>query len=423
MFGKGALIFVAGFGILFSIYQMNLSKVALRASDNFNFHYMKALVHEASTSSMNLAINQVWADNEDSTTYTIFMDPCTTDVLIYPSGSDTIIVKVVSRSRAYDEVYFAEHGVSIQIIDSTLAYFTQSSSIAEYFWFTGTDIGVTWNTGDTVRGPIHNNQVLRTNGSPVFYGKVTARLGISPNPAKKGGGPKAKFYGGWEIGLDIELPTDMSALESAIINANGGLPGDGGSPYNDKCLYDSELELKFLNDGTVIRTVNGTTDTVAVSDIAPTGVLGCSEDIHVSGVLNGEVTIYSEGDIWIDDDITYADNPIGNPNSDDLLGLIASENVWITDNPANSNDINIHGSVFAGESFKAQNHNGRGISGTLNLIGSIAQATPGPVGQSGFGGGMAHGFSKNYYYDPRLQTKSPPYFPGLGELKLVSWWE
>ncbi len=71
MFGKGALIFVAGFAMVFGLYTAKLNKLAVGASDNFNYHYVNQLVHENAMTAMNMAIND--PQNQE----TIFRDiPC-----------------------------------------------------------------------------------------------------------------------------------------------------------------------------------------------------------------------------------------------------------------------------------------------------------------------------------------------------------
>ena len=78
---------------------------------------------------------------------------------------------------------------------------------------------------------------------------------------------------------------------------------------------DTALGTKALDYETVIATSEG--------------------DIHVRGTVDGMVTVYSAGHIWIDDDIVYADDP-RDGESDDILGLMAYKSVTVTDNAANN---------------------------------------------------------------------------------------
>lgn len=417
MFGKGAIIAVLGFALSFSVYQLRVSRAVMSTSDNFNRYYSQTLLHETSLTGMNMGINKVWHDNWNSGSFNFVANGCSSLVSVNQLNLDTVKVKSISWDKIFDEESTNQEK-TVEIRDSVIAYFSYAIPVSRYFWFTNQEAGVYWISGDSVWGPVHTNGVLRTSGSPVFYGKVTAFRGISPNPARRGN--RAHFYGGWEVGIDNEVPTDMSALVSA---AN---TGNNGAPTNTKCIYNQETSFEFLSDGQVIRTVgSGTPDTVAVGDIAPTGVIYSSQDIRVEGVFNGQLSMYSEDDIWIDDNLVYADDPNTNPNSDDILGLIAGDDVIVTDNGPNNNDETIQACLMTvNGSFKAQNYSGRPVAGILRITGSIVQDRRGAIGTfSRWSNSITHGYSKRYRFDPRLQSISPPYYPYVRHLHLVSWWE
>ena len=415
MFGKGALIVVFAFVVAMAGYQSKLNRTVVGSNDDFNTHYLKRLTHEGSISAMNYGINDVWANNTTNANFTISTEYCTSMVAIAPVGSDTVKLTVKSKSSTFDEY---KNGHLLQIEDSVIAIFANSMPLSKYFWYTDDEKGVFWITGDTVWGPMHTNKTLKTKGSPVFYGKVTAYQGISPSPWTAQS--HAEFYGGWEVGVEVPMPTDMTPLVTA---AN---TGNGGAPVNTKCKYDIETTFDFQADGSVIRTVSGNpADTVMVADIAPTGVLYSTADVRVKGVFNGQLSIYSDQEIWIDDDLTYADDPLSNPNSDDILGLVAKDFINVTDNAANNSDVNIQAALLALEgSFRAENYNTRPVGGELNLTGSVAQYFRGPVGTFSGSGTLHSGFSKRYRYDGRFNVMSPPKFPTIqGSLRLVDWWE
>ena len=416
MFGKGSLLIVFSFILSFSVYQLKLSKAVTSTSDNFNQYYMRTLIHEEALNAMNFGINKVWAQNIKSDTFSIVANGCTSVVNICESGLDTVLLRSKSWNYIFDEDYYASNKKTKKVEDSVLAYFAYNIPISRYFWFTNEEGNIYWITGDSVWGPIHTNSVIKTYGSPVFYGKVTAQKGISPNPSLPSN--NAKFYGGWEVGPKIEIPTDMTHLMQAAF------VGNGPAPPNTKCIYDKETMFNFLADGRVERTVGATSpDTVYVSDIAPTGVIFSAKDVRVKGTLNGKLTIYSDDDIWIDDDIVYANDPEIDPNSDDILGLIAKDKVIVTDNAPNRNDVNIQACIMAASgSFTAQNYSTRPVSGVLKITGGIVQHRRGAIGTFGWSG-IKSGFSKCYKFDNRCSTTSPPSYPYVRVLHLVSWWE
>ena len=205
------------------MYQLKMSHNVLATSDNFVNNYMETLLHETALSAMNLAINKVWDQDVKNDTFMVRANHCSSRVEIRQPGSDTVRVKVKTWGRGYD----TEQQLFVEKSDSISAYFAYNLALSKFFWFTELEGNVYWITGDTVYGPVHTNSVIKTWGSPVFYGKVTAKAGITPNPLHKSN--QAKFYGGWEIGVENEIPTDMSHI------VNAAVAGNGGAAPNTKC--------------------------------------------------------------------------------------------------------------------------------------------------------------------------------------------
>ena len=410
MLGKGAILVVFGFILAFSSFQVKMNGNVLATSNNFNDQYMSSLIHETALSAINLAINKVWADSTHAASYLLVTNACSSQTDISMLGLDTVKVKV----KTWGYLYSDDFSTTVKQSDSISAYFAYNMPISRYFWFTNDENGVYWLTGDSVWGPVHTNGVLKTAGAPVFFSKVSAQLGINPDPFSS----SAEFHGGWEVGMSNDIPTDMSYIIGAATL------GNGGAATNTKSLYDLPMELDFQADGSVIRTVQGIPpDTVQVSFIAPERAVYSTADIRVKGTFNGEVTFLSTTNIWIDDDLVYADNPLSNPASDDILGLVALNNVYVTDNAANNADIHIQACIMATNgSFTAQNWSSRPVSGYLNMTGSIVQKERGAVGQFS-GGSIVSGFSKRYRFDSRLHDLSPPNYPFIKSLRLVCWWE
>ena len=70
---------------------------------------------------------------------------------------------------------------------------------------------------DTVWGPFHTNDVMRVSGKPTFYGKVTNLKGIQK--ADKNSNPN--FFGGYETGVDLPIPTNGVADVKKEADAGG----------------------------------------------------------------------------------------------------------------------------------------------------------------------------------------------------------
>ncbi len=422
MLGKGALIAAMGFTMVFSIYKINLTRAVFSTDGDFNIQYMQMLVHQAAVSGANLGIHKAWNDDWLSGNFSFVENGCSTTVTAQLYGTDTLVIRSESAGSLMDEDHYARTGQVLQIRDSVLATFAFSEPVSRYFWFSndegGFDYWNYWQTGDTVAGPLYTHSILRTSGSPIFLGKATSYMGIYPDPSSSGS--QTNYYGGWEVGIDIPVPTNTTALVDAAIT------GNNGAPINTVSIYNEKTTFTFQADGSVIRQVgSGAQVTLPLSTIAPTGVIYSTADINVKGTLNGQLSIYSTDDIFIIDDLIYADDPTVNINSDDLLGLIAGDDIIVADNSANSNSVNIQACLLAiGSSFTAENWWERTPSGELRVYGSIVQNNRGRIGiYLWWWDYLLKGFKKKYAFDARLNTITPPSFPTVSHMRLIAWWE
>jgi len=420
MGGKAALIFVIGFIIIFSYYHYKLSVMTVDAAENYNVNYVEALVHEAAVSAMNIAVNKVWDTGIAYDTFSVVAQGCTAHVKIDTLTKDTVRVRSKAWSRVFEKNAWAEFGVPKKVEDSLFALFTGEIPGNRYMYWSNQETGMNWIDGDTVYGPLHTNGVIRTIGSPVFFGKVTAGKGISPNP--KGGGSRAQFLGGWEIGITAIMQTDMTNLVNKAVATNGL------NPVNSMCVYNTPYMFDFLPNGDVVRwdmtdpAVPDSVDTVPLVSIAPTGVIYSTADFYLKGTLNGALTMYTLDNVWIQDDIVYADDPLINHGSDDMLGIVANNDIIITDNPANDMDCTVHACMLSLHgTFGAQNPQTRPDSGTLTVVGSVGMDKEGQVGT--WSVSVFHGFHKMYYFDDRFFDMYPPNFPFVWVWTLIAWWE
>ncbi|MBN2366306.1 MAG: hypothetical protein EH225_10135 [Calditrichaeota bacterium] len=425
MLGKGAILTVFGFILAFSMYQVRMSSNVLATSDNFNGEFVKTMIHETAISSMNMAINKIWqiSGPVPADTYQVRANHCTSNVRITPVGGDTVKINV----RTWGYLYDPDLGSSTKQNSNMTALFTKgpSSSLTDYLLFQINSTGFVYTTGCTLSGPCHTNSVIHTLGQPVFYGKMTAKQGINPDPAKPSN--KAEYHGGWEIGVEINPPTDMSPIINQAIADNGGAPTAGGAAYNAKCVYNQPTSFTFLADGNVIRQVGANPpDTVSLASIAPNGAIISTAEVRVQGILNGAVTIYTTDNIFIDNDLVYADDPRINLYSDDIIGLVAQNDIIIADNAANNDGINIDACIYAvNGSFEAEHWNTR-PKAVEYFMGSLAEYQAGSHGAANSSGSVNKGFERKMIYDPRLAAKllrPPHFFTFGGNMSLTSWWE
>ncbi len=171
------------------------------------------------------------------------------------------------------------------------------------------------------------------------------------------------------------------------------------------------------------------------------GVVYVAGTVGVSGVLRGDITLYSPNTIVILDDLRYANDP-AQGRCVDILGMIAGANTIVADNSMNSPqyvrtsspkqihslddtpDLYIQAVIMSlNTSFAVENYdqgptNAIGCQsssdgrGCLNLTGGLIQQTRGAVGTS-----TGTGYVKRYSYDHCAVVNPPPYFPTTGRFQ------
>ncbi len=170
------------------------------------------------------------------------------------------------------------------------------------------------------------------------------------------------------------------------------------------------------------------------------GVMYFAGTIGVSGVVRGDLTLYTPKTVVLLDDLRYANDPARGVCVD-ILGIISGANTVVADNTLNSPqnvsssgtlyeslddtpDMYIHAVIMAlGNSFTVENYGNapNNVSscqgsldsrGCLYLTGGLIQQTRGAVGTSG-----GYGFVKRYSYDRCAVVNPPPYFPTTGKFQ------
>jgi len=321
---------------------------------------------------------------------------------------------------------------------------------------------------DKINGPLHTNDAILLNGS-LFESPQTESswpAGSTPAPTAGSwfrttiGGAPPQASGFRPVYADpVLMPPSNAGIRDLADPAKGGADG---------CLYTGPTKIVLRTDGkmdvtspltrstgalcttrtatspgmTTAQTVpipkNGVVYVQGSNELCNTHPLGygaapdltsykCTAgDVFVKGPLAGKLTIAAENDINVLGDITYA-------GSGDVLGLIANDFVQVyhpvyctvyvqtggnscpeesianltTIADGDHPDITINAAILSvNHSFTVQNATRGAKLGTLKVYGGIYQAYRGLVGQEGL-----HGYAtKDYRYDARLKTLSPPFF-------------
>ncbi len=286
------------------------------------------------------------------------------------------------------------------------AYFTDEETMVS-----GTEVW--FRTGDILRGPVHSNSQFNINGDPIFIKEVTT---IAPD-VNYGGPSNPDFREGITFSVNrIELPTDTDKIRAKAFEPEG-------------LFFSGNADLTLAFDPvTLFASVD--VDQGAggvVYQIPDNGVLYVDGDVTIWGTLSGQLTVACSGDIYIVNDLLYTTDPRVDPESTDLLGLIADGNIIMADTAANldAGDETVMAVMMAlGTSFTAQNYSAGTPRGYLRIIGGVIQARRGPVGTFNPSTLMlVTGYDKDYVWDSRLADNPPPSFPTTGKVLTLAWRE
>lgn len=460
MGGKASLLLVIGFSAIFLIFGSNYNTISGKAADNYFDYYLDMTAHNIAVSGANMAArelfnNDSWVEGYSNLNLSggilnvsinnpFYTGNDKVQICHIPPGNpnnrqtimvsqsavaahlahgdflgdcgDTVanqsqIITIVSEGKVF--------GLNNEEITSTVVVRIQPSSFSKFAYFSHSEgSGIWWTDNDTVWGPMHTNDNLRSYRHPVFYDKVTTKKSIKYYTSYYKDHPI--IHGDYQKGVYIPIPSDGVDQVKTQANLNGHVFSGHDDVY---LLFDGDsVKYKFA-EGDDYNSVLG-------ASLTSNGIIFAENaNLHVEGTVKGRYTISvsgsgSKGNVHIDNSIVYNTNPQIDPNSTDMLGIVAEKNVWISDNATNNTgDIDIHASVYCQEgSFGAENYKTRPRAGNINLVGGIIQDTRGAVGTfGGWSGGS--GFGKRYRYDSRLLYVSPPAFPGTGKFEILSWYE
>jgi len=466
MAGKGSLLLVMGFSLLFLVFGHNFNSVSSRTVDNYTEYFSQTVAHDLAVSGANMGANAIFKNNEWTKGYSnIELNGGVVDVSVEILSVPQNIRKITSVAN------YNHHIKSVEVILAPSRF----SKFAYYSVSEGNDIW--WMEKDTVFGPFHTQDNLRCDNHPVFgvvgyrstikgkiiykdyydkYGRISPPANASKTEKNAYNSSITKdkpiFHGSFQEGVDEPLPTNgLQPLRDAAADngfkiklsttttttqtwickhnppkSNHTSPStcnNGQWKYTTTVTKDT-VYLTFVRDSMKIKMgYNKSTTTYLSSAVAPNGVIYVEGmNIHMKGTVSGQYSVVGDDDIYIDDDIIYNKDPNQYPNSTDILGIIAKNNVYITDNSLTKN-IKIQAAIYCESGgFGAENYDTRGNDGDIKLLGGITQNIRRAVGTYS-GGIITHGYAKRYRYDPRLMTMYPPFYPFCGGFTIVSWKE
>jgi Tfp pilus assembly protein PilX len=304
---------------------------------------------------------------------------------------------------------------------------------AEFALWSSNNASLYFKDGEVFNGHVHSNGQLyfdNSGGGPIFHSYVTSLASSYVGDITGIEFDKGLTLNSYQGSMaDVDFNSAASTSLKNIATSNNGLVLDGNTTIT---LNGGTLSIINTRKGWSTAhtyTLPATENIIYIKDSNTGSVSTQAGTAYLTGgSVNGRLTIVTESDMYVQGNITYASNPVTNPNSDDALGLISRSDVWV--DTSAPNNVVIDAAIMAtglasgtDGSFGVINYNSGSPRGTLNVYGGIVQLIRGAVGQFNTSSGTTtHGFEKNYSYDPRFIVNPPPYYPTIANKVEFSQW-
>lgn len=294
-----------------------------------------------------------------------------------------------------------------------------------WFYNNGSQVQLDANSNGNIDVPVFNDQFLR--GQPEINLESSVTQQDLMNQAQGGVG------GSYSNGIYVN---NSGGNVIGGIYVKGDATVEMGKVSTDQATYNITqgsttkiITVNYTTNQTTVQTVGGSTSTY---NGKPDGMDNLGTIIYVDGGVNSlkglvqknsQVTVSSQSDIIITDNITYEDYNAGPPpdaeGKTNLLGILSwGGNVRVGN--AAPNDINIHGTVMARNGiFTVDDYDSRCAPpngcGIATLLGGSITDFYGPFGTFNSATGQQQtGYGRNFVYDGRMsEGQAPPYFPSM----------
>lgn len=299
-------------------------------------------------------------------------------------------------------------------------------------------------SGDEINGPLHTNDAVVICGKPTFGRTAGDAIEVSAPPkgwykTTEANGScssttEPKFTGTFRTNSAVLIPPATNTQLKTIaepqfrfekqvriclngdqMTVNNSIATGPDCTTGGTILYSGPIPengVVYVSSSTSGACSGAYSPFVTVyPDLSECG------NVFIHGSYSGQLTIAAENDIVVDANLT-------NSSEEGMLGLIANNFIRVyhpvaivenaqtkaltcTGNAASTpKDIKIDAAILAiNHSFIVDNYDCGSSLGTLHVLGAISQKYRGAVGTSG-----GTGYIKDYVYDDRLHTITPPSF-------------
>lgn len=416
MGGKVSILLVMLFSGIMAMFSRSILNRNVTMTENFVDYYSSTRAANIAISGANIAINKLYLNKD-------WMAG------IPPKNFAQGLMSVDIDTFGWNGRKITSVG-TFRGINKTVEILLEPENFALFGNFYNAFGSVWAATADTFSGRFHANDWINCYGDPVFLGPATTSKGVKLYDKYS----HPEFFGGTKVTDPIPLEFDTTAIRIAAYN-NGKIFRDTTNKGNVTIV-----DLKFLSNGNVtyklkIGSKGYTTErTVSLTSLAPNGVIYVEKgNINVEGIINGRVTIVASqkgnstaGQVFITNSLNYAQSPLINPTSDDMMGIVAENKVTVTYN-ASRGDININASIFSQkDGLVIERYADYPIAYKMNLLGGVIGQKVQPTAKYKLINGKyvpVNGYSYIHKYDDRFTKIRPPYFPATKYFRVVSWYE
>ena len=331
------------------------------------------------------------------------------DLQIFPPGPQSPLVRIVSTARVVGDTDF-RNWRAIEVL-------VRPSSVSDFQMIADADIsyGSTATTYGKIYAGIDGNNVAHSvNHAGTAYGDVYAEGNVTGAVRLRNG---ARKYDRTTIRTVIRTPINFNNFLASLVDIRSAA-GAGGVVRDTPTV--NVWWLTFQANGTVIIQSCTKVSNRNIGDLRPTcaagvpvavpvnGAIYVGQPVIVSGIVNGRVTVGSGSDVYVGDNLTYAQD------GDDVLGLVASHSVlvpqWAPESLSWRAATIAQSGTFRSYGYDTQlrttepNYVGDGSRDSMTFTGSTAT----------YGGGSMSLFgTRVYQYDSSLLYLPPPWFPTL----------
>jgi hypothetical protein len=334
------------------------------------------------------------------------------DLQISPPSQQSPLLRIISTARVVGDTDF-RNWRAVEVL-------VRPSSVSDFQMVADADIsyGATATTyGKIYAGRDANNVAHNVFHSGTAYGDVYAEGSVTGSVKLRNGAQKYDATSTPNIRTQIRTPINFNNFLASLVDIKSA--AGAGGVVRDTPTVDAWW-LTFQASGQVTIQSCTKNATRRIGDLKPVcaaglpvqipanGAIYIGQPVIVSGVVNGRVTIGSASDIYVGDNLTYAQD------GDDVLGLVASHSVLIpqwTPSTLSWRAATIAQSgTFRSYGYDSQlrqsepNYIGDGNRTLMTFTGSTAT----------YGGGSMSLFTTRVYqYDSSLLYLPPPWFPTL----------